>query len=69
MQPGRGGELQGNGAAKMSKVGRIDSFDEKAESFDSYVERFELYVQANEVAVGKKLAVFLTVVGPKTTKY
>ncbi|KAK8786159.1 hypothetical protein V5799_007476 [Amblyomma americanum] len=49
----------------MAKVGKIDTFDERSDSFESYLERFELYVLANDVAEGKKLAVFLTVVGPR----
>uniref|UniRef100_A0A023FHF5 Tick transposon n=1 Tax=Amblyomma cajennense TaxID=34607 RepID=A0A023FHF5_AMBCJ len=49
----------------MAKVGKFDTFDERSDSFESYLERFELYVLANDVAEGKKLAVFLTVVGPR----
>lgn len=54
------------GITAMAKVDKkIDIFDERSDSFESYLERFELYVSANDVTEGKKLAVFLTVLGPR----
>lgn len=49
----------------MARLGRIDEYDEKAQNFESYLERFEHFVSANDVKDEKKLAVFLTVIGPQ----
>ena len=49
-----------------STVGRLTEFDPRNDSITAYVERVNLYFMANEVADGKKVAVFLSAIGPKT---
>ncbi len=46
-------------------VGRLQAFDPEAENISPYLERVQLYFDANEVADVKKVAVLLTVIGPK----
>ena len=51
----------------MPSHGKIEEFNSAKETWDSYVERLDLYLLANDITdVGKKRAVFLTVVGPST---
>jgi len=47
-------------------VGRLTEFDPRNDSITAYVERVNLYFTANEVADAKKVAVFLSAMGPKT---
>ncbi|XP_040355390.1 uncharacterized protein K02A2.6-like [Ixodes scapularis] len=49
----------------MAPLGKLDEYDEKQQNFDSYLERFEHFVSANDIKPEKKLAVFLTVIGPR----
>ena len=46
-------------------MGQMEAFDESAEQWSTYVERFEHFVAANGLA-GRKLSVFLSVMGPAT---
>ena len=50
----------------MTSYGRIKEFHPEEGSNESYLERVELFFIANEVADGKKVAVFLSVIGSKT---
>ncbi|XP_075740403.1 uncharacterized protein LOC142786657 [Rhipicephalus microplus] len=50
----------------MARLGKLDEFDEKDQNFESYLERFEHFVTANDIREEKKLAVFLSVIGPRT---
>ena len=47
----------------MISFGRINEFQAENEA---YLERVELFFQANDIADGKKVAVFLSVIGGKT---
>ena len=49
-----------------SAVGKLTEFDPRNDSITAYVERVNLFFTANDVADGKKVAVFLSVIGPKT---
>ncbi|XP_049268011.1 uncharacterized protein LOC119379063 [Rhipicephalus sanguineus] len=50
----------------MARLGKLDEFDEKDQNFESYLERFEHFVTANDIKEEKKLAVFLSLIGPRT---
>ena len=50
----------------MAHIGRIGEFDETKESFTCYKERLTQFFVANEVKNERKVAVFLSVIGPKT---
>ena len=50
----------------MTSFGRINEFQAENESIGAYLERVELFFQANDIADGKKVAVFLSVIGGKT---
>ena len=50
----------------MSVIGKCQEFKPETERFSIYVERLKLYFDANRVSEDKKVAVFLTVIGPKT---
>ena len=50
-------------ATRMISFGRINEFQAENEA---YLERVELFFQANDIADGKKVAVFLSVIGGKT---
>ncbi|KAK6179270.1 hypothetical protein SNE40_011672 [Patella caerulea] len=50
----------------MAEIGKISEFDEVKESFVCYEERMSQYFIANDVEDGKKVPIFLTVVGPQT---
>ena len=41
--------------------GRIEEYNPGTEDFATYIERFEQFLEANDVAQGKKVAVFLSV--------
>ena len=43
--------------------GRLEPFDPDVESIVVYLERVELYFEANEIKAGKRVVVFLNVVG------
>lgn len=47
----------------MAMIGKVPEFDSKKEDFDSYLERFERWLSANEIPAGKKVDVFLSVLG------
>jgi len=47
-------------------IGKLTEFDPRTDSITAYVEYVNLYFQANEVADGKKVAVFLSAIGSKT---
>ena len=49
----------------MSVIGKLQEFKPETERFSTYVERLKLYFDANGVSEDKKVAVFLTVIGPK----
>ncbi|XP_040074782.3 uncharacterized protein LOC120846941 [Ixodes scapularis] len=49
----------------MAPLGKLVEYDAKQQNFDSYLERFEHSVSANDIKPEKKLAVFLTVIGPR----
>ena len=46
-------------------IGTIHAFNESEEEFESYCSRVDLYFVANDVKDEKKVACFLTLVGPK----
>lgn len=47
-------------------IGSVGPFDESVEQWSSYTERFGYFVEANGIEDGKKVATFLSVMGPKT---
>ena len=49
----------------MSVIGKLQEFKPETERFSTYVERLKLYFEANGVSEDKKVAVFLTAIGPK----
>ncbi|XP_049520664.1 uncharacterized protein LOC119444700 [Dermacentor silvarum] len=51
---------------EIARLGKLDEYDEKEQNFESYLERFEHFVTANNIKEEKKLAVFLSVIGPRT---
>ena len=57
-------------ATRMSdrtvSFGNMDTFNPDNETISAYLERFDLFIQANGVADGKKVPVFLSVLGGKT---
>ena len=50
----------------VTSHGRIDEFQQENESIEAYLERVDLYFAANDIAEGKRVAVFLSVIGGKT---
>ncbi|XP_062566348.1 uncharacterized protein K02A2.6-like [Saccostrea cucullata] len=50
----------------MAHIGKLGEFSDGKETFVNYVERMEQYFEANEVKNDKRVAVFLSVVGPTT---
>ena len=46
-------------------IGTINPFNESEEDFESYCSRVDLYFVANDVSDEKKVAFFLTLIGPK----
>lgn len=48
----------------MATIGWVPEFDNTKEYFDTFLERFERWVAANEIDSGKKVDVFLSVLGP-----
>ena len=50
----------------MTSYGRIKEFRPEEETIESYLERIELFFTANDIADGKKVLVFLSVIGSKT---
>ena len=49
----------------MSHIGNINEFDASLEDFETYVSRVELFFTANSITDNKKVATFLTLLGPK----
>lgn len=47
-------------------IGKLDEYDVETEEFDSYMERFDQFVNANSIALEKRVAVFLSVIGART---
>ena len=52
-------------ALRMATVGKIKEFNPQTEPFATYVDHLQLYFEANGVSEDKKVAMFLTVIGPK----
>ena len=50
----------------MAKFGHLQEFDTDLEPITAYLERVELYFSANGIGEDKKLAILLSVIGPKT---
>lgn len=46
-------------------IGKINEFDSFSEDWATYIERVEHYCVANDIAEEKKVAVLLSVMGPK----
>ena len=53
-------------ATRMTSYGRIKEFRPEEETIESYLEHIELFFTANDIADGKKVLVFLSVIGSKT---
>ena len=53
-------------ADRAVSFGHMDVFNPENETITAYLERFDLFIQANGVAEGKKVPVFLSVLGSKT---
>jgi len=49
----------------MATVGQLGKFDPEEEKISAYLERVELYLIANGVKEERKVAVLLSVIGPK----
>ena len=47
----------------MSSIGKIDEFKPEGESITTYLERMELFFTTNNIEDGKKVIVFLSVIG------
>ena len=63
--PHIGDEFGIDSMAVAAHLGRIGEFDPQTESVTTYLERLALFMDANEVADERKVAVLLTVIGPK----
>ena len=50
----------------MSRIGKIDIYEQSSESWTCYQERLDQYFVANEVANDKKGPALLSLIGPKT---
>ena len=50
----------------MATLGHIGKFDPTEENISAYLERVELFFAANGIKDEKQVAVFLSVIGPKT---
>ena len=50
----------------MATLGKIQEFNPDSDSVNAYIERVNLFFVANDVAEGKRVAVFLSVIGGKT---
>ena len=50
----------------MAKFGHLQEFDSDLEPITAYLERVELHFSANGIGEDKKLAILLSVIGPKT---
>lgn len=50
----------------MSRIGKIDIYEQSSESWTCYQERLDQYFVANEVANDKKVPALLSLIGPKT---
>lgn len=48
----------------LTIIGHMDGFAESMEQWSTYVERFEHFILENGIVGEKKLAVFLSVLGP-----
>jgi len=46
------------------QIGKLCEFVEGKENFVNYVERLEQYFEASDIADEKKMAVFVSVIGP-----
>ena len=47
--------------------GRTDEFQPENKSIAAYLERVELFFSANDIAAEKRVPVFLSVIGGRTT--
>ena len=50
----------------MAKFGHLQEFNAELEPITAYLERVELYFSANSIGEDKRLAILLSVIGPKT---
>ena len=50
----------------MAAFGGLKQFEPEVEKISSYLERVELYFTANDIAEGRRVTVFLSVIGAKT---
>ena len=50
----------------MAKFGHLQEFNVELEPITAYLERVELYFSANSIEEDKRLAILLSVIGPKT---
>ena len=50
----------------MEKFGHLQEFNGKIEPITAYIEHVELYFFANSIGEDKRLAILLSVIGPKT---
>ena len=50
----------------MAAFGELKQFEPEVEKISSYLERVELYFTANDIPEGRRVAVFLSVIGAKT---
>ena len=60
------GHYTGNEGEMMATIGKLSEFIPECESLTAYVERVELYFEANKIEEGRKVSVFLSVLGSKT---
>ena len=58
--------VEQDASQRVTPIGKIGEFDHEKEDWTAYQERMELFFQANAVADGRKVAVFLMLIGPKT---
>ena len=54
---------------QVAAIGRLDEFNSANDSITAYVERAQLYMEANSVPEDKKVAVFFSTIGGKTSLY
>ena len=50
----------------MAAFGELKQFEPEFEKISSYLEHLKLYFTANDIAEGRRVAVFLSVIGAKT---
>ena len=50
----------------MAAFGELKQFKPEVEKISLYLERVDLYFTANEIAEGRRVTVFLSIIGAKT---